>query len=112
MKNTNSKIIHETLAEVGLPSRLLGYVYITESLEWVIEKPEYLRYITKGLYVDLAKQYNSTPGAIERAIRHAISVLWVKGNESMLQQIFKGCYDKAPTNSLFLSTIYFYLTKR
>lgn len=107
-----NKLIHETLLEVGIPPKLLGYSYIAYSMELAFQDPEALRYVTKGLYVDVACKFSSTPYRVERAIRHAITVVWLKGNTELLLHIFKGCSKNTPTNSLFLSTFYNYLTIR
>ena len=37
---------------------------------------ELLGSITKVLYPDIAKKYNTTASRVERAIRHAIEVAW------------------------------------
>ena len=40
---------------------------------------ELLGSITKVLYPDIAKKYNTTASRVERAIRHAIEVAWSRG---------------------------------
>lgn len=105
--------IHETLLSIGIPPNLLGYSYILYAIELIIFNPEYMHAITKELYVDIAIKYRSTPTRVERAIRHAISVAWSHGNLDYINNIFKYCIrpDKGvPTNSLFLSRIYYYIT--
>ena len=104
--------IHDVLLNIGIPPNLLGYLYIVFSMQLIISDPEYLHYITKGLYVDVAARYNSTPSRVERAMRHAIGAGWLYGNIDYINQIFKYCInDKkgAPSNSLFLSGLYYYL---
>jgi diguanylate cyclase (GGDEF)-like protein len=41
---------------------------------------ELLGSITKVLYPDITKKYNTTASRVERAIRHAIEVAWSRGN--------------------------------
>lgn len=103
----NTIEIYRTLMDIGLKPNLLGYSYIAYSMELAFQNPDNLRYVTKGLYVDIATKFNSTPWRVERAMRHAISNLWLNGNQQLLLHIFKN--DKKPTNSLFLSSLYYYL---
>lgn len=39
-----------------------------------IEDPEIINAVTKQLYPNVAKEYNTTSSRVERAIRHAIEV--------------------------------------
>ena len=99
-----TKILHE----LGIPSHIKGYQYIREGISILYERPEAIGGITKELYPDIAKKFNTTVSRVERAIRHAIEVSWNRGNWSLMEEIF-GCsvdIDKAkPTNSEFIVTI-------
>jgi len=105
--------IHEILLSIGIPPNLLGYSYILYGTELILMNPDYMHAITKELYVDIAIKYHSTPARVERAIRHAIGAAWSHGNLDYINNIFKYCVrpDKGvPTNSLFLSRIYYYIS--
>lgn len=104
--------IHDILLSIGMPPNLLGYSYVLYATELILSNPDYMHAITKELYVEVARKYNSTPSRVERAIRHAIGTTWLHGNLDYINQIFINCIrpDKGtPTNSLFLSRIYYYL---
>ncbi|MDD2979916.1 MAG: sporulation initiation factor Spo0A C-terminal domain-containing protein [Hespellia sp.] len=106
--------IHEVLLNIGIPTSLLGYPYIIYATELIDSNPEYLNAITKGLYVDIAKKYSTTPSRVERSIRHAISVGWTKGSVDFIQKMFLNSVNPergVPTNSQFLSRLYFYLSE-
>ena len=64
--------------------------------------------VTKALYPQVAKKYNTTPSRVERAIRHAIEVAWDRGDIEVLQRYFgytvSGVKGK-PTNSEFIALI-------
>lgn len=99
-----TKILHE----LGIPSHIKGYQYIREGIGIVYDKPETIGGITKELYPELAKKYNTTVSRVERAIRHAIEVSWNRGNWTLMEEIFGHSVDidKAkPTNSEFIVTI-------
>ena len=100
--------ITKTLHELGVPSHIKGYQYIREGITLVYKKPEMIGGITKELYPEIAKKYDSTVSRVERAIRHAIEVSWNRGNWNLMEEIFGHSVDidKAkPTNSEFIVTI-------
>ena len=100
--------ITKTLHELGVPSHIKGYQYIREGITLIYKKPEIIGGITKELYPEIAKRYDSTVSRVERAIRHAIEVSWNRGNWDLMEEIFGHSVDidKAkPTNSEFIVTI-------
>jgi two-component system response regulator (stage 0 sporulation protein A) len=100
--------ITRTLHELGVPSHIKGYQYIREGITMVYNKPDIVGGITKELYPEIAKKYDSTVSRVERAIRHAIEVSWNRGNWDLMEEIFGHSVDidKAkPTNSEFIVTI-------
>ena len=100
--------ITKTLHELGVPSHIKGYQYIRESISLVYERPEIVGGITKELYPEVAKKFDTTVSRVERAIRHAIEVSWNRGNWQLMEEIFGHSVDidKAkPTNSEFIITV-------
>ncbi len=100
--------ITKTLHELGVPSHIKGYQYIREGITLVYKRPDIIGGITKELYPEIAKKFNSTVSRVERAIRHAIEVSWNRGNWDLMEEIFGHSVDidKAkPTNSEFIVTI-------
>lgn len=107
------KQIHEVLLAIGMPPNLSGYRYTGYSMELIRENPDYLFHITKGLYIDVAKRYHSTPACVERSIRHAITTTWTNGDNEFRDYLFKNCIGASkstPSNSLFLSRLYAYFS--
>ena len=100
--------ITNILHELGVPSHIKGYQYIRESIMVVYDNPEIVGGITKELYPEVAKKYDTTVSRVERAIRHAIEVSWNRGSWDLMEDIFGHSIDidKAkPTNSEFIVTI-------
>ena len=100
--------ITKVLHELGIPSHIKGYQYIRDSISMIYENPDLIGGITKELYPDIAKKYNTTISRVERAIRHAIEVSWNRGDWDLMEDIFGHSVDidKAkPTNSEFIVTI-------
>ncbi len=96
------------LQELGVPAHIKGYQYLRTSIILAVETPGVLEAITKVLYPDVAKEYETTPSRVERAIRHAIEVAWNRGKVETLNKYFSytisPCKGK-PTNSEFIAMI-------
>ncbi len=106
--NNLQKSITNILHELGVPSHIKGYQYIREGITLVYQNPELVGGITKELYPEIAKKYETTVSRVERAIRHAIEVSWNRGNWQLMEEIFGHSVDidKAkPTNSEFIVTV-------
>ncbi|MCF3941721.1 sporulation transcription factor Spo0A [Oceanobacillus alkalisoli] len=99
-----TNIIHE----VGVPAHIKGYMYLREAITMVYNNIDLLGAITKTLYPQIAKKYNTTASRVERAIRHAIEVAWSRGNIDSISALFGYTINisKAkPTNSEFIAMV-------
>jgi two-component system response regulator (stage 0 sporulation protein A) len=97
-------IIHE----IGVPAHIKGYLYLREAITMVYNNLELLGSITKILYPDIAKKYNTTSSRVERAIRHAIEVAWSRGNVESINKMFGytiNSHKAKPTNSEFIAMV-------
>lgn len=99
-----TKIIYD----IGVPAHIKGYQYLRGAIMMVTQDINYLGAVTKELYPNLARQYNTTPSRVERAIRHAIELAWDRGDAKRLNRFFgfanNGEKGK-PTNSEFIAII-------
>ena len=75
---------------------------IKEAILISLKDNEFMYALTKKLYPEIAKKYNTTPSRIERTIRHAIEIAYSKGNKELLDELFS--YEK-PTNSQFIAIV-------
>ena len=99
-----TSVIHE----IGVPAHIKGYQYLRDAIIMVINDMDVLNSITKQLYPSIAKQYNTTPSRVERAIRHAIEVAWSRGKMDTIDQLFGYTVNNGkgkPTNSEFIALI-------
>jgi two-component system response regulator (stage 0 sporulation protein A) len=99
-----TNIIHE----IGVPAHIKRYMYLREGITMVYNDIELLGSITKVLYPDIAKKFNTTASRVERAIRHAIEVAWSRGNIESISALFgyTVSISKAkPTNSEFIAMV-------
>ncbi len=88
--NTNSLEVKITniIHEIGVPAHIKGYLYLREAITMVVGDMELLSAVTKELYPNIAKQFNTTPSRVERAIRHAIEVAWSRGKVDTINSLF------------------------
>ncbi|MBM7598012.1 two-component system response regulator (stage 0 sporulation protein A) [Virgibacillus halotolerans] len=99
-----TNIIHE----IGVPAHIKGYMYLREAITMVYNDIELLGSITKVLYPDIAKKFNTTASRVERAIRHAIEVAWSRGNIDSISALFGytiSISKAKPTNSEFIAMV-------
>lgn len=100
--------ITSILHEVGVPAHIKGYMYLREAIAMIYNDIEILGSITKKLYPEIARTFGTTSSRVERAIRHAIEIAWVRGNVDAISDIFSYTisYNKSkPTNSEFIAMI-------
>ena len=99
-----TSIIHE----IGVPAHIKGYQYLREAIMIAVDDMDVINAITKVLYPQVAKAFQTTPSRVERAIRHAIEVAWDRGDLETLQRFFGYTVSNTkgkPTNSEFIALI-------
>ena len=96
------------LHEIGVPAHIRGYHYMREAIMMAVNNMDVLNYITKELYPSIAKNMDTTPSRVERAIRHAIEVAWSRGKIDAIHNLFGYTINNnkgKPTNSEFIALI-------
>lgn len=105
----NIKIsLKDKLHNLGMSSSLLGYFYVSEAILMVYNDQKYIKNITKLLYPEISIKYNTTSQRVERLIRNAIEVSWLRGNMEAMDELFGNSVDinkGKPTNSEFIITL-------
>lgn len=108
----DARIIHRLLLDIGFPQHVYAYQYVIYALELIMENPDILHHVTKELYPDIAKRFNTTSSRVERSIRSSIQLVWLYGNLPLIRTIYGNSIrqDKGvPTNSQLLAGLYYYL---
>lgn len=96
------------LHSLGIPSHVRGYQYIREGILLIYESDNIVTLVTKEIYPEIANKFETTASRVERAIRHAIEISWIRGDLKLMEKIFGNSIDferSKPTNSEFLTTI-------
>lgn len=94
--------------EIGVPAHIKGYQYLRDAIMMVVKNLDIINSITKQLYPSIAREYNTTPSRVERAIRHAIEVAWSRGQMDAIDNLFGYTVSIGkgkPTNSEFIAMV-------
>jgi len=107
-QQTIETMVTNIIHEIGVPAHIKGYQYLREAIIIAVEDMDVINAITKILYPQVAKTFQTTPSRVERAIRHAIEVAWDRGDLDTLQRFFGYTVSNTkgkPTNSEFIALI-------
>ena len=94
--------------EISVPAHIKGYHYLRDAIMMAVEDMNMLNSITKILYPTIAKNHQTTPSRVERAIRHAIEVAWSRGKMDTIDELFGYTVSVGkgkPTNTEFIALI-------
>lgn len=107
-KGDLTRRVTEVLHNLGVPAHIKGYNYLREAIICAVHDKTIIDGITKILYPQVAKTFNTTSSRVERAIRHAVEVAWDRGDMEVVQQHFGYTISPLkgkPTNSEFIALI-------
>lgn len=108
MRRTIERSVTDTIHSVGIPANIKGYQYLRDAIIMSISDTALIGAITKQLYPKVAGRHNTSPSRVERAIRHAIEVACMRGNDEVLYRLFGYTVNNnkgKPTNSEFIALI-------
>ena len=100
--------ISNVFITVGIPAHIKGYQFLREAVKMAIVNPDIINSITKKLYPEVAKRFNTSASKVERAIRHAIEVAWNRGKIENINSLFGvRVYspNEKPTNGEFIALV-------
>ena len=104
--NTDA-MIHELLAEIGVPCGNVGHAYVVEFIKETVSNPCFINSMREA-YDTVAKKFNSTASRVERGIRHSIEVAWLRGDPDIIEKYFKNTVPAdigRPVNTEFIARI-------
>ena len=96
------------MLDMGVPAHLKGYNYLRQAIMISGRDMEAVGSITKLLYPAIAKIYRTTNQKVERAIRNAIEISWLRGNVETFEELFGYSVESGktrPTNSEYIAKI-------
>lgn len=96
--------IYGELRDLGVTANYTGFFHVSYAVFLALKRPDSLLLVTKWLYPDVAKQYRTTPAAVERNIRKVVDVVW-KQSPDALEQLACHKLARKPTASQFISIL-------
>ncbi len=99
------------LKKMGIQKMYKGCEYIVSSISYIDKNETHFAPVTKVLYVEIAKQFNTSSLCVEKNMRSIIKSIWAKPeNQNLIAEIF-GPYNlaKRPSNMEFLVLLYSHL---
>lgn len=100
--------IRELLEQLGLARKEKGFERLSYAIAVTAQEFERAGSVTKLLYPDLAKHFQTTPEKIERSLRHLIEKSWEKGEKTQFEELFGYHRDNSeirPTNSEYIAIL-------
>ncbi len=101
--------ITKQIRAIGVPAHLKGYHYLRTAIQLLVESDEPSNVaITKDVYPLVAQECGTRAMLVERAIRNAIEVAWIRGDTKVIYEYFGYTVnDKKgkPTNAEFIAMI-------
>ena len=97
--------VAQIMEYVGIPPHLKGYHYLREAILLAEQDMKTITSVTKFLYPPIAKRYHTTEQKVERSIRNAIEISWIRGNTNAFEDLFgysSVSGRQRPTNSEYI----------
>ena len=100
------------LNRLGITPNLKGLIYLRKAIELEVDGNSSMNGMMKCLYPQVASLCDASPSSVERNIRHAIEVMWERGNRELYQEITNHYVQKRPSNGQFITSIAAYFRDR
>lgn len=101
--------ITKQIRAIGVPAHLKGYHYLRSAIQVLVESEEPSNIaITKDVYPLVATECGTRAMLVERAIRNAIEVAWIRGDADIISEYFGYTVNDnkgKPTNAEFIAMI-------
>lgn len=97
--------------QLGITSKYKGYYYLIEAVRIKAELADQPVEITKDIYPEVARKYNTSETCIEHGIRKVSHVLWEK-HRTEFEGMSDVPLDFAPTNSVMVDILAFHVRNK
>ena len=101
--------IYAVLYDLGITVKYRGFFHAAYAVALALKQPERLIMVTKWLYPEVARRYDSNWNCVERNIRTVANMAW-KNNRAYLEQLAHMPLTKKPTTSEFIGILVAYIS--
>lgn len=107
-----SKIVKNTLHLLNVSSAYSGFDYIVDAIEFIEKDKDFLNYIIKSIYFDIARKHHTSWRCVERNVRTVVKAIWNNENNlPLIIEIFGEKYRTyRPANKEFLELLHEYVS--
>ncbi|MCH1983948.1 sporulation initiation factor Spo0A C-terminal domain-containing protein [Ruminococcus sp. OA3] len=105
------KEITELIHSLGIRATYIGYQYLRYALLLCLKDENYILFVWKWLYGDVAKHFGKTRSSVERALRTVVTACWNYGNRDLLHNIAGYHLEQCPAVGEFIAILYHHLEK-
>ncbi|MCI8306697.1 MAG: hypothetical protein HFH14_01485 [Lachnospiraceae bacterium] len=98
----------DILRRLGVNGLYKGCDFITSGMSFIHENTASYTPVTKILYPEIARQYNTSTSCVEKNIRMVIETIWkYENNREIIDKIFDTRHSsRRPSNLQFLMSLY------
>lgn len=98
--------IEQEISKLGVPMHVKGFQYLLEGVLLALDQDDMNFKITKCVYPVIAREYDTTPTSVERAIRNAIDLTISRADSYVLNEYFNHeLFNNKITNKEFIIRI-------
>ena len=102
--NASMVQVYDLLYRLGITSRYTGFFYTSFAVYLAAQEPECLLLVTKLLYPEVARRYNTNWRCVERNIRTVSELAW-RENRASLEDMARRPLPRRPSATEFLAIL-------
>ena len=103
--------IYDLLYWLGITAKYAGFFHASYAIFIAKQQPDRLALVTKWLYPEVARRYNTNWRAVEKNIRTVVSVAW-ETRPRQLEHIAHQKLEHKPKNTQFLKMLALYTPEK
>ena len=96
--------VRQLMHRLGITANYTGYFHAAHAIMLSAQQPERLLLITKWIYPDVARHYNTTWRSVERNIRTICKLAW-ETNRPELERMAQHPLPNRPSSGVFLAIL-------
>ena len=96
--------IYDLLNQLGVTANYTGFFHTACAVSLCMEQPDRLLLVTKWLYPEVAKQYQTNWKAVERNIRTVSDMIW-RENRARLEELAHKPLELRPRSAQMLAIL-------
>jgi two-component system response regulator (stage 0 sporulation protein A) len=102
--------IQYLVRSLGIGGNYLGYRYLIQAIALCLKDEDYLLGVSKVLYPEIARNFQTSACSVERNLRTVVNVCWERGNRNLLEDLSPYPLSDKPTTGEFLDILIGHLT--